>query len=161
MAQTSSCYTYEQIKVPDSLLQSYWNSNSPAGLSKIDSELKGNEDHSKLMLVLQKYLYEESLNLEGIEKRHHDLVDTDRRLMAEVGTNGLASNELKDFLVRVFRLHYNMKNTENVTDWDHFYLNYDLDMYRVRVTGKGQDVLKHEIEQLKKGIMESMKNVDF
>lgn len=159
MANIPELYEYEKSNAPKDLVNRYWKTDSPDGLDKIDQELKGGKDHSKLMLLLQNHIYEDRLNTSGIEGRHHDLLDKENKIMAEVGTNGLASNDLRDFLVRMFRLHYNRRETEGLSEWTHYYLNYNLELYRVELTNKGCEELRRQIEALEKSLQDLANNL--
>lgn len=152
MANCEELYKSKKLNIPEEMVDQFWRSPNPDGLDEMDAELKGDEEHSKLMLLLQNYLYEDQLNTEGIEKRHHDLLDREQKIMAEVGTNGLASNDLRDFLVRVFRLHYNRREKSGISEWTHYYLNYNLDLYEVKITEEGCEVLIDQINKLEEGL---------
>lgn len=154
MTKNPELFTCSSREFPESISEQELTDEESAYLQRIDDNLVGEINHSRLMLYLQKFVYEYRFQIEGLEEQHHDLVDSNNKIMTEVGTNAMSGNRLSGFLYRVFRFHYNRKNKNGICDWKHYYLNYDLELHKVEITEKGRERIIGEIEESKQAVRE-------
>lgn len=160
-------YTSEQVEIPNELIGEWWdfpydpfeihpphkdnpvvpetdeNQRKWDAYYDIHSRLRGKKDHTKLMLLLQAFLYDSNLQSEVVEVWHHDLVDKEKKIMGEVGTNGTCSNSIRAFMKRVFNFQLNYE-LDNRREWRYWYLNYNLDLFKVELTDKAYRIIEDD-----------------
>lgn len=169
-------YEYDRVEIPDELIEEWWDfpydpfeiqpphkdepvvSETEENQRKWDCyqdmhhRLRGKKNHTKLMLLLQAFLYDGDLRPEVVEVWHHDLVDQENKIMAEVGYNGTCSNGIRAFMKRVFKfLCDHGYELDDPRDWKFWYLNHDRELFKAELEPTAYEkVFNRDIIDLRK-----------
>jgi hypothetical protein len=89
------------------------------------------------------------------------LVDKEKKIMGEVGTNGTCSNSIRAFMKRVFNFQLNYE-LDNRREWRYWYLNYNLDLFKVELTDEAYKIIEDDwsnrTERLREAVNEAAQN---